>query len=280
MIQKFISQTITNLSKQRISCFSTKTIAEYVWIDGSGLGTRSKAKTIDHKVKSLADLPNWNYDGSSTYQALTHNSEVIMKPVAYYPDPFRGGDNVIVMTETFQYTDKAYKELQPANTNFRHLTKGIFDGTAKEEPWFGIEQEYSLLEKQNKFTLKPLGWPDNGFPGPQGPYYCSVGANNCYGRQVAEDHYKACLHAGIQISGINAEVMPGQWEFQVGPCVGVAAADQVWMARYLLGRVAEKHGISVSFAPKLFKDWNGAGNHTNFSTKTMRDNWDCIEPMM
>ena len=101
MIQKYISQTITNLSKQRVSCFSTKTIAEYVWIDGSGLGTRSKAKTMDHKVKSLADLPNWNYDGSSTYQALTHNSEVIMKPVAYYPDPFRGGDNVIVMTETF-----------------------------------------------------------------------------------------------------------------------------------------------------------------------------------
>ena len=152
------------LKSATCSCFSTNTIAEYLWIDVSGLGTRSKTKTIDNKVDSLADLPNWIYDGSSTYQALTHNSEVIMKPVAYYPDPFRGGDNVIVMTETFYVTDKAYKELQPANTNFRQFTRGFFEAVAKEEPWFGIKQEYSLLEKQNKFTLKPLGRPDNGFP--------------------------------------------------------------------------------------------------------------------
>ena len=65
-------------------------VAEYVWIDGSGLQLRSKAKTITHKVNSLADLPDWNYDGSSCYQASTNNSEVIMKPVAYFPDPFRG----------------------------------------------------------------------------------------------------------------------------------------------------------------------------------------------
>ena len=138
-------------------------IAEYVWIDGSGLQLRSKAKTITHKVNSLADLPDWNYDGSSCYQASTHNSEVIMKPVAYYPDPFRGGDNIIVMTETFVWADDKFTTLKPANTNFRHYAKAIFDAGKFEEPWFGIEQEYSLLEIKNNFTVKPLGWPSSGF---------------------------------------------------------------------------------------------------------------------
>jgi len=246
-------------------------IAEYVWIDGTGLNLRSKAKTITKPVNSLADLPEWNYDGSSCYQASTHNSEVIMKPVAYYPDPFRGGNNIIVLTETYVWADDQFTTLKPANTNFRHYAKAIFDAGAHEEPWFGIEQEYSLLEVKNKFTVKPLGWPSSGFPGPQGPYYCSVGANICYGRAVMDAHYKACLFASIKISGTNCEVMPGQWEYQVGPCLGIEVGDQMWISRYLLGRVAEDFGISVSFEPKLFRDWNGAGCHTNYSTKTMRE---------
>lgn len=115
------------------------TIAEYVWIDGSGLTLRSKAKTITKPVNSLADLPDWNYDGSSTYQASTHNSEVIMKPVAYFPDPFRGGNNIIVLTEAYVWADDSFTTLKPANTNFRHFAKKIFDAGAHEEPWFGIE---------------------------------------------------------------------------------------------------------------------------------------------
>ena len=102
-------------------------IAEYIWIDGSGLTLRSKAKTITRPVNSLADLPDWNFDGSSTYQASTHNSEVIMKPVAYYPDPFRGGNNIIVITETYVWADDQFTTLKPANTNFRHFAKKIFD---------------------------------------------------------------------------------------------------------------------------------------------------------
>jgi len=116
-----------------------------------------------------------------------------------------------------------------------------------------------------------LGWPQNGFPAPQGPYYCSVGTKHAHGRQVAEAHYRACLYAGIDISGINAEVMPGQWEYQVGPCTGIDSGDQCWLARFLLHKVAEDFGVSVSFEPKPVKgDWNGAGSHTNYSTKTMR----------
>jgi len=197
---------------------SGKVVAEYVWIDGSGITLRSKCKTLDKKVTSIADLPEWNYDGSSTYQATTENSEVILKPVAYFRDPFRQGDNVIVLAEGFVWADGKFEKLIPNNTNFRHYAKQIWDAVEHEETWYGIEQEYTLLGTLTKFTTWPLGWPSNGYPGPQGPYYCSDGAANCFGRIIADMHYKACLYAGVNISGTNAEVMPGQWEYQVGPC--------------------------------------------------------------
>lgn len=192
-----------------------KVIAEYVWIGGSGIEVRSKARTLDKKVESLADLPEWNYDGSSTYQAVTDQSEVILKPVAYYRDPFRRGDNILVMCEAWNWKDNTCQELIPANTNFRHYANKIWDNpiVKQEEVWYGIEQEYTLLTQSTKFTKQPLGWPNNGYPGAQGPYYCSIGANVSFGRAIADAHYKACLYAGINISGTNAEVMPGQWEY-------------------------------------------------------------------
>jgi len=248
-------------------------IAEYVWIDGSGIGLRSKARTLTKKVDKVEDLPEWNYDGSSTYQAVTEMSEIILKPVAFFKDPFRRGDNIIVMCETFRWEDNTWKNLVPANTNFRHFANQIWeDAKVKgEQTWYGIEQEYTLLASSTKFTKQPLGWPNNGYPGAQGPYYCSIGANVCFGRAIADAHYKACLYAGIKISGTNVEVMPGQLEYQVGPCTGVDIGDHLWISRYLMQRVAEDYDVVVSFAPKLFADWNGSGCHTNYSTKTMRD---------
>jgi glutamine synthetase len=190
-------------------------IAEYIWIDGSGLTLRSKCRTLTHKITCLADIPDWNYDGSSTYQAVTDQSEVIIKPVAYYRDPFRQGDNILVMCEAFNWNDNTCTELIPSNTNFRHFAAQVFNDTKVEgeKTWYGIEQEYTLIAQNTKFTKQPLGWPVNGYPGPQGPYYCSAGANVAFGRAIADAHYKACLYAGIQISGTNAEVMPGQWEY-------------------------------------------------------------------
>jgi len=246
-------------------------IAEYIWIDGSGVEVRSKCMTLEKKVTTIDQLPEWSYDGSSTFQAPTSNSEVILKPIAFFPDPFRRGDNVLVLCETFVWTDKDFTDLKPANTNFRHFAKEVFEQCKDQHPWCGLEQEYTLFNRMNTGSRWPLGWPSGGFPGPQGPYYCSIGAMNCFGRVIMEDHYKACIYAGIKISGTNPEVMPGQWEFQIGPSECLVAADHLWVARYILGRVAESYNISVSIDPKpVSGDWNGAGGHTNFSTNATR----------
>lgn len=164
--------------------------------------------------------------------------------------------------------------------NTRAECAKVMQRVASKHPWFGIEQEYTLFEKGQPgqsykgsalHGLTPYGWPKVGQPKPQGPYYCSVGAENAFGRRVVEAHYKACLGAGINISGINGEVMPGQWEYQVGPCTGVDAADQLWMSRFLLVRVCEEFGVVATFDPKpIAGDWNGAGCHTNVSTDDTR----------
>ncbi|XP_045603980.2 glutamine synthetase [Procambarus clarkii] len=234
----------------------------YVWVDGSGENLRSKSRTINFIPKSPTELPIWNFDGSSTGQAEGSNSDVYLHPIALYSDPFRLGENKLALCETYKHNKK------PTETNHRHRCLEVCTKAADTHPWFGMEQEYTLLDTDNH----PLGWPKNGFPGPQGPYYCGVGANKVYGRDVVEAHYRACLYAGINISGENAEVMPAQWEFQVGPCEGITMGDDLWMARYLLHRVAEDFNVVVSLDPKPIPgDWNGAGMHTNFSTKGMRD---------
>jgi len=238
-----------------------KAIMTYIWIDGTGSCLRGKSRTVDVVPKKAEDLPVWNFDGSSTGQATGKNSDVYLYPVAMYPDPFLRGDNKIIMCEAYDFEEKAVA------TNNRKSCLEAMKKAAGEHPWFGIEQEYTLLDVDNH----PLGWPKNGFPGPQGPYYCGVGANRVYGRDVMEAHMKACLFAGIKIAGTNSEVMPAQWEYQVGPVEGIDMADQLWVSRYLLCRVAEDFGVVVSFDPKPIPgDWNGAGAHCNFSTDAMR----------
>jgi len=167
-----------------------------------------------------------------------------------------------VLCETYDNTWK------PCATNHRVTCLPCMNEAKDQHPWFGMEQEFTLLDADGH----PFGWPKNGFPGPQGPYYCGVGTNKVYGRDVIESHYRTCLYSGITISGTNAEVMPAQWEFQVGPCEGIDMGDQLWMARFLMCRVAEEYGVTASYDCKPIPgDWNGAGCHTNFSTVATRE---------
>jgi glutamine synthetase len=151
-------------------------------------------------------------------------------------------------------------------SNTRAHLRSVAEQYADQDSWFGIEQEYTFFQGR-----VPLGWPEGGYPAPQGPFYCGVGADEVYGRDIVEEHLEFCIEAGLEISGINAEVMPGQWEYQVGPLGPLDAADQLWLSRWLLYRIAEDYGVSATLHPKPVKgDWNGAGAHTNFSTKSMR----------
>jgi len=234
----------------------------YIWIDGTGEGLRAKTRTEASEPDCPEDLPIWNFDGSSTYQAEGSNSDIYLYPVALYPDPFRVGKNKLVLCETYKYNKK------PTESNKRHTCKAAMDSVKEQKPWFGIEQEYTMFDSD----MHPLGWPKQGFPRPQGPFYCGVGADRAYGRDVLEAHYRAMLYANINVAGTNAEVMPAQWEFQVGPCEGISMGDELWLARFLLHRVAEDFNVVISLDPKPMPgDWNGAGAHCNYSTKAMRE---------
>ena len=236
--------------------------AEYIWIDGAQPTQHLRCKT--KIVQDGDELPIWGFDGSSTGQAEGHNSDCVLKPVFVCPDPVRGGPNKLVLCEVLNTDMTAHW------SNHRAACVAVAEKFESHGMWFGIEQEYTFFD-----GIKPLGWPDNGFPAPQFGYYCGVGADEVFGREVVEDHLDACLAAGLMISGINAEVMPGQWEFQVGPVGPVQVSDELWIARWLLYRIAEDYGVSATLEPKPVKgDWNGAGAHTNFSTNAMRESID------
>ncbi|MEM3061958.1 MAG: glutamine synthetase beta-grasp domain-containing protein [Nitrososphaerota archaeon] len=234
-------------------------MVDYVWIGGEG-ELRSKTRVIYNTVNSLEDVPTWNYDGSSTGQADGLNSEIFIHPKRLFRCPFRRSHDFIVLCDAYTPDGK------PAKYNHRYYANKIFEKYADQKPWYGLEQEYFIYDCD---THLPVNFnPDRR----QGPYYCSVGGNNAFCREISEEHLFACLRAGIKISGTNAEVAPAQWEYQVGPVEGIDAADQLWISRYLLEKIAEKYDKYIVYHPKPLKgDWNGSGCHCNFSTKIMRD---------
>ncbi|MCI5080843.1 MAG: glutamine synthetase beta-grasp domain-containing protein [Saprospiraceae bacterium] len=236
-----------------------KSKLEYIWLDGYKPTQSLRSKTRIEKDFSgkLEDCPMWSFDGSSTQQALGNSSDCLLKPVAIFDDPGRK-NAYLVMTEVLN------ADGTPHESNGRAT---IDDDDA--DFWFGFEQEYFLWDTT---TNKPLGFPENGYPNPQGQYYCSVGAANAFGREIVEEHLDLCLDAGINVEGINAEVAAGQWEFQVFAKGAAEAGDQVWVARYLLERTAEKYGVAINWHCKPIKgDWNGSGMHANFSNSVLRE---------
>jgi glutamine synthetase len=236
----------------------TKAKLEYIWLDGykPTQSLRSKTKVVADFSGKLEDVPAWGFDGSSTEQSPGNSSDLILKPVALFEDPARK-NGYLVMSEVLN------ADSTPHESNGR---AGIDDDDS--DFWFGFEQEYCIWDNE---TDRPIGFPAEGFPGPQGPYYCSVGAGNAVGREIVDEHLDLCLDAGLTIEGINAEVMMGQWEFQVFAKGAKRAGDETWVARYLLERTAERYGYSINLEPKPVKgDWNGSGMHANFSNNLLR----------
>ena len=233
---------------------------EYIWLDGytPTQSLRSKTRVQSDFSGNVEDAPMWNFDGSSTQQADGNASDCLLKPVACFPDPGRK-NSFLVMCEVMN------ADGTPHESNGRATIEDDDD-----DFWFGFEQEYFLWDPE---TDRPPGFPQAGFPRPQGPYYCSVGANNAYGRDVIEDHLDICLESGLNVEGINAEVAAGQWEFQVFAKGAARAGDEIWVARYLLERTAEDAGLAIEWHPKPLgdTDWNGSGMHANFSNGAMRE---------
>ena len=248
---------------------------EYIWLDGykPEPNIRSKTKIWDfdpldtpkyqpQREMSLdgrlipipVELPEWSFDGSSTKQADGSNSDCILRPVRVIRDPQRI-DAFLVLCEVYDSSGKPHT----SNTRIGLSTD--------EQYWFGLEQEYVLTKND-----KPLGFPPTGYPTPQGEYYCGVGSENVNGRDIVEEHLQVCLEAGLNITGINAEVMIGQWEYQMFGRSCTRVADDLWLSRYLLSRITEKYGVKVELHPKPVKgDWNGSGMHCNFSSDLMRE---------
>ncbi|TVQ68087.1 MAG: glutamine synthetase [Balneolaceae bacterium] len=233
---------------------------EYIWLDGYKPTQFLRSKTmIRHDFSGkLEDAPNWSFDGSSTLQAEGGSSDCVLKPVAIYPDP-DVDFGYLVMCEVLN------ADGTPHSTNTRAKIEDDSD-----EFWFGYEQEYFFIDPD---TNLPLGFPAGGYPSPQGPYYCGVGARNAFGRAIKDEHLDICLEAGLNVEGTNAEVAAGQWEFQIFAKGAADAGDQIWVGRYLLERTAEKYGVAVELHPKPLgdTDWNGSGMHCNFSNAAMRD---------
>lgn len=249
-------------------------VAEYIWVDAFGK-VRSKIRTLPKKplkkilsklkggVPAEAFVPEWNFDGSSTGQAEGAKSDVILKPKKLYKNPlWVGGKSILVLCDCYD------TEGNPLPSNHRSKAVEIFNHVSSDRPWFGLEQEFVLYSYK---TGRPVGWPKLGSPDAQGRYYCGAGGNTAFKRLLVNRHLSMCISIGLSISGINAEVMPGQWEFQIGPCEGVDAGDQMIVAKYLLDLISEDFDVYVSYDPKPEEgDWNGSGCHVNYSSENMR----------
>lgn len=231
---------------------------EYIWLDGYSPepNLRSKTKIVYGDFSgNVNDCPEWSFDGSSTKQADGNFSDCLLKPVRVVRDVQRL-NSYIVLCEVLN------PDGTPHESNHRAKVQ-----SNDPEYWYGFEQEYTLTEND-----RPIGFPEQGYPAPQGMYYCSVGDKYVAGREIVEEHLDVCIEAGLKMTGVNAEVLLGQWEFQVFGKGSQTAADDLWIARYFLFRITEKYGVHVEFHPKPVEgDWNGSGLHANFSNKAMRE---------
>ena len=251
-------------------------VLEYIWLGANDI-LRSKTKIwtpsenerlyIRKNGITSVSFPIWNFDGSSTGQAEGINSEIKIEPVAVYPNPFYSNPgnykNYLVLCQTLD------KDNIPLISNTRAVANEIFEQTKGHEPWFGIEQEYFIISQSTASAWRGLPRDENGLI--QFRNYCGTGYSDIFHREMVIEHMHLCLNAGLNISGVNAEVAPGQWEYQIGPCEGIKAGDQLWISRWIMERLSERYKVRIDWSPKPIEGLNGSGCHTNFSTRYMRE---------
>lgn len=227
--------------------------ATYIWLDGLTEGLSCKARALDTEPQSVQDVPGWNFRGSSTFQSAVCNSDVHLLPVAMFRDPFVKDPHKLVFCEVLRPDGAS------AKSSSGHACEPMADEVGLEHPSFAVEQQYTLLGADGW----PFAWSPAGCPRPRGQHYCGVGADGAYGRDVVEAHYRACLYAGVNITGSNAEVLPARWGFQIGPGEGIHMGGHLWVARHILQRVCEDFGVLATFDPKpVGGGWSGASCHT------------------
>ncbi|XP_070771494.1 glutamine synthetase-like [Enoplosus armatus] len=240
--------------KHYLSLAVTECQVTYIWTDKAGEDLQCKTRTLDKEPTGIRDIPEW----SATW--MNGNLiEVTLVPVRMFRDPFTLDPNKLVLCEVLD------SNLVDIGGNQRSQCAKVMEDVKEFQPWFGMEQEYTLFGLDGQ----PFGWPPQGclFNGVN----CAVGINKVFGRDICICHYRACLYAGVKICGTNAESLASQWEFQVGPGEGIETGDHLWVARYILHRVCEDFGVVASLEAKPFKGNDGAsGCHTNFSTEAMR----------
>jgi glutamine synthetase len=236
---------------------------EYVWLDGNEKLPQLRSKTRYINSGDILHIDEWNFDGGSTKQGSLKDSDRKLECVRTYKDPFHEG-GLLALCEVRYHSGVPHET--NTRTHLSHLTQTI------EGILVGFEQEFTLL---NPAGQEPLGLLLS--PTEQGQYYCGAGAINVIGRFLLEEFEEACEKAGIELDGINAEVMPGQWEFQTKPQDPCKAGDDLWVARYILERLSENKPVIVSYNPKPHPNFNGAGCHTNFSTSLMRKEFTNIQ---
>ncbi|OCT65244.1 glutamine synthetase isoform X2 [Xenopus laevis] len=236
-----------------------KVLVTYVWKNVPSEELQCKTRTLDYEPKSIEDIPEWGF--GFHLQPEDPISDMYLIPVKMFKDPFFLDPNKLVLCEAMKSNG------QPAENNLRHSCKNVMEAARDHHPWFGMEQEYILID----INGLPYGWTEDSFSTPEVTHHCGVGADKVYGRDIMEAHYKACLYAGIKIWGSNAEIIPSQWEFQVGPCKGIDVGDHLVMARFILHRVCEDFGVVATLDPKPVPEfWADSGCHVNYSTEDMR----------
>lgn len=279
-----------------------KYVLEYIWLDiNEHIRSKIRVITTDNKIETIKQIPKWSYDGSSTGQSTTLNSEILLEPIymcynsfliskcltSFYKDIVSSNyiDKLIVLCNTTYY-DKKNENTQERNKEQHqqhyqqenYITEALEKFSLKQnvnhDIWFGIEQEFFLFDKE---TLKPFKWDyyQSYKETLEGEFYCGVNRSNITETKIMEEFLEKCLLSNLNISGINQEVEFTQWEYQIGPVKGIESAHQMIVAKFILLKICEKYNLYPVFHPKPIKtkdkEWNGSGCHINISTEKTRN---------